>query len=145
MRNAVHIELPANNSFLHVLDACIIEVLEQVEEIEDPGVTINDIRVAVQEACNNIIEHAYANHNDGRIGVTFTVDESASHLTIELHDTGSSFDFDVASVSLPDTESLNERGCGLFLLYTLMDEVIYVPKTGNNFWRLMKLLRQEIA
>ena len=139
--NTIELDLPANHTNLNILDVCITEMLAQVERMTNPGVIINDIRVAVQEAWNNIVDHAYANQADGRIHVKVALDTSRQHIIIEFHDSGASFDFDVANVTSPaDPVNMEERGLGLFLLYTLMDEVNYMPNPHNNFWRLMKHL-----
>jgi anti-sigma regulatory factor (Ser/Thr protein kinase) len=139
-RDTIHIDLPACTRYLNILDACITELLEQVDTMPDPGVTINDIRVAAQEACMNIIDHAYTMEATGRIGITLILDQTSQHLIMELRDTGYSFDFDISNFSVKNMETVNEDEVGLFLLYMLMDEVIYVPQRGNNFWRLRKHL-----
>ncbi len=138
--DTIHIDLPASTRYLNILDACITELLEQVETMPDPGVTINDIRVAAQEACMNIIGHAYHMNNQGRIRITLTLDQGSQHLIMELRDSGYSFDFDISSFSVKNMDMVNEEEVGLYLLYMLMDEVIYVPQMGNNFWRLRKHL-----
>ncbi len=139
--STIHLELPASHSHLNILDVCITELLGQVEQMPNPGVTINDIRVAVQETWNTIVEHAYAHTPHGRVQVSLKLDDTARHIVIEFHDTGTSFDFDIAHiVAVPDPEHVEEQTLGLFLLYTLMDEVVYVPRPSENFWRLMKHL-----
>jgi serine/threonine-protein kinase RsbW len=60
------------------------------------------------------------------------------HLTVEIRDTGKPFDLDAV-----ETPGLNEpqiHGYGLFLIQQLMDEVVYIPKPGDNRWRLVKHL-----
>lgn len=139
-KTMIQLDLPANHKHLNILDVCITELLEQIERLSEPGITINDIRLAVQEAWNNIIDHAYADKLDGRVHVSLMLDEYAHHIIIELQDTGASFDFDTVNVSDIDPTTAHDKDLGLFLLYTLMDEVTYVPRPGNNFWRLMKHL-----
>jgi anti-sigma regulatory factor (Ser/Thr protein kinase) len=141
----VFLDLPANYTSLNILDACIIEILEQVEYMAEPAIIINDIRVAVQEACTIIIEHAYADQERGRIAVAFTLDEEPRCLRVELHHTGSLLDFEPPDQQEDVAASLNPeepetRGYGLFLLYTLMDDVTYTPQPGNNRWVMTRHL-----
>jgi anti-sigma regulatory factor (Ser/Thr protein kinase) len=139
-RTMIHLDLPATQKHVNILDVCITEVLDQVNELSDPGITINDIRLAVQEAWNNIVEYAYQGDANGRVDISLFLDETAHHLIIEMHDSGCSFDFDIANVSGLDAEDIRGDHLGLFLLYMLMDEVTYVPRPGKNFWRLLKHL-----
>jgi anti-sigma regulatory factor (Ser/Thr protein kinase) len=40
----------------------------------------------------------------------------------------------------PNLEQPGERGMGIFLIRQLMDEVVYEPQPGANYWRLRKQL-----
>jgi len=81
------------------------------------------VEMAVDEACTNIIEHAYGGEDRGDIECTCQV--KAGELRVTLRDYG--HPFDPASVPEPNiTASLEERqegGLGLFLMRKLMDEV----------------------
>jgi anti-sigma regulatory factor (Ser/Thr protein kinase) len=92
-----------------------------------------DITLAVEEACTNIIEHAYKG-NGGSFDVRFEVRDS--DLVVTLRDHGQPFD--PAAVIKPDFSlPLEERplgGLGLHLMQKLMDEVrfSFSPKHGNE-------------
>jgi anti-sigma regulatory factor (Ser/Thr protein kinase) len=96
----------------------------QVEQTGFSGLDINRIELAVDEACSNIIQHAYAGRSDGLIRVNVHVVPSG-RITITLIDTGRSFDPD--SIPEPDpTGSLDELkvgGLGLYLMRQAMDDV----------------------
>ncbi|UCC89349.1 MAG: ATP-binding protein [Anaerolineales bacterium] len=91
------------------------------------------VEMAVDEACTNIIEHAYGGEGRGEIECTCQMNSHA--LKVTLRDFGSSFD--PSSVPEPNiTASLEEReagGLGLFLMRKLMDEVSFefTPDSGN--------------
>lgn len=80
------------------------------------------VQMAVDEACSNIIEHAYGGEGRGDIECTCQVDETG--LTVILRDQGEPFNPD--RVPLPNLNaSLDERdecGLGLYFLQQLMDE-----------------------
>ena len=97
------------------------------------------VQLAVDEACSNIIEHAYGGQNRGEIECSCQVNKKA--LTIVLRDHGRPFD--PASIAAPNlTLGLNERqvgGLGLFLMRHLMDEVRFEAQgEAGNVLTLVK-------
>jgi len=85
--------------------------------------TVYQVRLAVDEACSNIIEHAYGGESGGVIECSLGV--SSGELTIVLRDYGDPFDPE--SVPEPDVNaSLQDRpggGLGLYFIHHMMDEV----------------------
>lgn len=81
------------------------------------------VQLAVDEACTNIIEHAYGGEGVGTIGITTIVSDDG--LTVILRDTGKSFNPD--SVPIPVTnlplEEIQPRGIGLYLMRKMMDDI----------------------
>lgn len=92
------------------------------------------VRLSVDEACSNIIEHAYRGGSEDPIGIKCSVTPEA--LTIQVHDHGETFD--LSQVRAPDLESsLEERrigGLGIFLMRRYMDKVEFrsVPRGGPD-------------
>jgi serine/threonine-protein kinase RsbW len=92
------------------------------------------IQTAVDEACANIIDHAYGGENIGKISIS--VSKIKDGIQIVLHDTGEPFD--PGEVPEPDiTSSLEirkERGLGIFFMRQLMDKVRFEfsHKEGNT-------------
>lgn len=97
------------------------------------GSEIDAVELAVDEACSNIIEHAYRGMHGGDIECTCDLGQDS--LTIALRDHGRSFD--ASSLPSPDlTSDIAHRklgGLGVYLIRTLMDEVRFEPlgKSGN--------------
>ena len=91
------------------------------------------VQLAVDEACSNIIEHAYRSEGQGSIECTCRISEEG--LTIMLRDYGHPFDPD--NIPAPDVNAcLDERpggGLGLYFMRQLMDEVHFelTPNLGN--------------
>jgi len=91
------------------------------------------VQLAVDEACTNIIDHAYGGESDQQIEINCEI--SKENLTIILQDYGQPFEMD--SILPPDlNSSLSERevgGIGLHLIRNLMDGINYqsTPDTGN--------------
>lgn len=92
------------------------------------------VKLAADEACSNIIEHAYGGGPDGEIEIVCEVQNG--QITLKIHDRGR--EFDMSTVREPNLSSdLNEReigGLGVFLIHRLMDEVCFKSsrKTGNT-------------
>lgn len=95
---------------------------------------IEDIKVAVTEACTNVVHHAYEKNEKGKIKINFAV--YSDRLKIFVIDEGKSFDKKAVSKKIgpvsPDAavETLNEGGLGLFLIETLMDKVEISGESG---------------
>jgi len=108
-----------------------------VKVASDAGFSDRDvyaIQTAVDEACANIIDHAYQGENIGDIKISLITLTNLIKIIIE--DTGIPFDPD--SVPVPDITSpleiRKERGLGVFFIRKLMDEAVFdfsAPK-GNT-------------
>lgn len=99
---------------------------------------VYSIEMAVDEACSNIIEHAYGGEGKGEIRCTCTVNERK--MTITLSDWGKTFD--LSKVPAPNlSEHLEERqahGLGLYFIRQWMDEVRFVSKEAENTLTMVK-------
>lgn len=98
------------------------------------------VEMAVDEACSNIIEHAYADRA-GEIEVACRC-PAAGLFEVVLHDSGRPFDPDEIPEPMVtgevDLDSLNEGGLGLYFMRKLMDEVRFesAPGQGNTLTML---------
>ena len=87
---------------------------------------IDEIRMAVVEACINAFEHSQA--TDRKVYITYAVlgDEEPEKLQITLSDTGVGFRFeDVAEPRIEEKlRAARKRGWGLKIIRGLMDDVV---------------------
>ena len=102
------------------------------------------LEMAVDEACANVIEHAYGHDVSKEVVVRVTLDDET--LSIDIEDTGSGFD--PGAVNQEELEQLiNKRktgGLGMRLMTKLMDEVRYEIEPGKkNALHMTKRLRKE--
>lgn len=97
--------------------------------------TVFGIQMAVDEACANIIEHAYGPDIEGDIMLTCSLDRRGDFV-VSIHDTGRSFD--PRSVPDPplgvDLEHMPEGGLGLYFMRKLTDDLHFEfdPHGGNT-------------
>jgi serine/threonine-protein kinase RsbW len=131
----IALNIPATYTYLNVISACIGALLERVGELPDRNMITYQVRLAVHEACTNIVEHAYAG-DEGRILVIFSFENNLRRLVIRLEDSGKAFQ--LTGYQQPNIGEAQVSGYGLFLMHQLMDEVTYHPLPGKNQWRLVK-------
>ena len=88
-------------------------------------VAVEQYKLAVDEACTNVIKHAYKGREDGDIEITIAVDPE--RMTVTIRDQGERFER--STYQEPNLiRSIKERrggGYGVHLMRRLMDEVEY--------------------
>ena len=93
---------------------------------------IGKIILAVDEACSNVIKHAYKYSIDGEISVSLNFKKPK--LVISITDEGTHFDPDL--IPEPDIKEYHKQkkvgGLGMFLMKKLMDEVKYKNLSDNR-------------
>jgi len=111
----------------------IIEFIAEAcdESGVDPAARF-DLTLAVEEACSNVIEHAYG-AKGGKLEMRYETRDR--DVIITLHDHGRPFN--PKTVARPDTVAPLEKrpigGLGLHLMYELMDEVTFsFHRHGNT-------------
>ena len=118
------------------------EILEEIgafmqEAVSDSELSESDryaLQLVVDEAATNIIEYAYRDQDQGTIDLT--VNQSPEKVVIIMHDDGQPFDPDGVIKYQSDValEEMKERGAGLHLIKTIMDDVTFKfdERKGNT-------------
>ena len=104
---------------------------------------ISKIALAVDEACTNVIKHAYK--FDPSKTITVTVKRGDALFEVDILDTGRQFN--PADVHAPDMKEylthFRKGGLGVYLMKSLMDRVEYSIEPGKqNEVRLIKYLQR---
>ena len=125
--------------FIHLEQICEFVT----KEAKDAGLndeSIYAVQLAVDEACTNIIEHAYSDEENGDI--VCECKNVGDGLEIILKDHGKPFDPD----SIPEPkigvplQDLKSRGAGLYLIRKLMDEVTFdFNGSGESILKMKKM------
>jgi serine/threonine-protein kinase RsbW len=96
-----------------------------------PEATVENIILAVDEACTNIIKHAYKLSPEGEIIIKIDFDKEK--FTVTIIDYGKSFEPE--RVPLPDLQKYYREhrvgGLGMYLMKSLMDDVEYSSVPGE--------------
>ncbi|MDL1894499.1 ATP-binding protein [Sphingobacteriales bacterium CHB3] len=102
---------------------------------------VSKIALAVDEACTNVIKHAY--QYDAKKKITITVGDSNGNFEVSIVDSGKQFD--PKRIKQPDMKeylsSYRRGGLGVYLMKSLTDTVEYDIEPGKrNQVRLIKQL-----
>jgi serine/threonine-protein kinase RsbW len=92
---------------------------------------VDDLKVAVSEACTNAIDHAFPGQERGRGLICVTCRPGEGELRIEVRDGGCGFD--PATADVVDEQAPEKHGgLGLFLIRKLMDEAQVASQPGGG-------------
>lgn len=110
---------------------------------EHPAVdqqTRYDLKLAVEEACTNVITHGYAGMNPGSIMLRLAFDPD--QVLVTLTDFG--HQFEPYEPAAPDVEASLEEGLshgfGLYFIYRTMDQIEYESAEDGNHLTFVKRL-----
>ncbi len=130
------LQVPAEDRHL----AEIRDFIQDVgEKIQIPGKILANTKLAVDEACTNIVKHGYK----GKTGfIEVVVTGNQREFSMEIRDQGESFD--LRNVKSPDlkmyVETRKRGGLGVFLMNQLMDDVRYRGGPDGNVLMMSKRL-----
>ena len=140
IENTFTLDVPSTTQNLAMIREFVTRVAAQagLNEVE-----VGQLELAVDEACANVIEHAYGDDKTKQVMVRAIFDEDT--LRIHVIDTGKGFDpTQVPEQELKDLIAKRRTGgLGMRLIKTLMDEVHYDMEPGKrNELRMVKKLRK---
>lgn len=121
----------------------LAEIRDFVQEVGEklliPQKILANTKLAVDEACTNVVKHGYKG-DSGFIEIVIT--GNGREFSIAIHDTGRSFD--LRNVKSPDlkmyVETRKRGGLGVFIMNQLMDEVRYRAGHDGNALTMVKRL-----
>jgi Anti-sigma regulatory factor (Ser/Thr protein kinase) len=88
---------------------------------------IDDIKIAVSEACTNVVCHGQLNENDV-YEVICNIGENEFFISVEDKAGG----YDVDEYKKPSIDELKPGGMGLYIIQALMDKVDIVSQVGQG-------------
>lgn len=142
MPNECHLTVPGRLDQLITISEFIAQAARQSKLDER---TTFHIQMAVDEACTNVIQHAYRGIEEGEITLTCRCTDDM--FTVIIQDHGRPFDpTEVPSPDLSaDLEDRREGGLGLYFMHRLMDEVRFDfnNKAGNTVTMIKRIPPQS--
>ncbi|HEV2069990.1 MAG TPA: ATP-binding protein [Acidimicrobiales bacterium] len=136
----VRLEIPALPAFVGVARTVVAAIATSIPGIDDDR--LEDLRIAVSEACTNAVEAHQAVGRDQRVVLRCLLEQEVLQVSVE--DSGNGFD--PAAVPprplVGDLGQLNsERGWGLQLIRALVDDVTFEPTNEGTAVHLSMKLR----
>jgi serine/threonine-protein kinase RsbW len=138
--NLFRLKLPAASENLDIIRKFIAGIAENMGFSEEE---IYQVELAVDEACANVIKHAYIDENTQEKNIHVTVKTKTRQIEITIADKG--VGFNPQSIKTPNMDEYLKKmkpgGLGLHLIKTLMDKVYFRINPGvRNEVRMIKEL-----
>jgi serine/threonine-protein kinase RsbW len=131
------LDLPSEAGVLNLVRAALRAVADDSRRVRLEAREVDEVQVALQEACTNAIRHAHKGDPTKRFRVEMRRLEHA--LEILVRDHGAPFDLDAPSPAQAD--ALPEGGYGIRIMRSWMDEVAVTREGGGNVLRLVRRYR----
>jgi anti-sigma regulatory factor (Ser/Thr protein kinase) len=131
------LDVPADPAAMFLVRALVGKISERIGfEAEE----IDQLVLAVDEACTNVIRHAYAGVGAGRIILTFT--PSPDYFEVMIRDFGKGAD--PAGFEGRDLDELRPGGLGIHFIKSVVDNLEYtVPPGGGTVLKMMKFMPKQ--
>lgn len=138
MSEKLQLALPAEDAALPTIRNFIEDACARAGLDED---TSFDVKLAVDEACMNIVEHGYAGMDPGSIVVSLQY--GTQQMVVRITDFGRPFE--PADPPTPDPEAALDSdtlgGFGVYFMYRSVDSVTYEATASGNTLTLVKNLQ----
>lgn len=122
MKEMINLKLPCKPEYVNIARMNIATIANNMKMNYE---VIQDLKVAISEACNNIILHS-----DVKSYYEIDFNINKENLLVEIKDSGKGFDLD--NYKEPDLDNPKEGGLGLFIIDSLMDEFEVISEKGNG-------------
>ncbi|MCG2721376.1 MAG: ATP-binding protein [Thermodesulfovibrionales bacterium] len=137
MKDSLRISFPSHPKYLSVVRLLTAKIAELCGF---RGKIIEEIRLAVDEACANVIKHAYKGDTSKEIVLKYTSTEKK--FTVILEDRGAKADSRL--IKGRDLEEVRPGGLGVHFIHRVFDVFEYDEKrTRGNRLILIKYLGRE--
>jgi serine/threonine-protein kinase RsbW len=137
------LKIPADSKNLDIIRKFISGISENMGF---PDEEIYKIELAVDEACANVVKHAYLVTNSRRDRIiNIEARDKKDRLEIVIFDKGRGFD--PKKIKKPDIveymKKMKRGGLGIYLIKALMDQVSFRIRAGvRNEVRMVKFLKE---
>jgi len=143
--DVIELTLPARVEYISVARLTVSGIANRMGLSFDE---IEDLKLAVGEACTNAVQHAYGGEN-GTLSITCEV--YPDRIVIQVADKGKGFDYGAIKERMRpinphlDVDHIPEGGLGLYLIHALMDEVEVQGEAGVVVSMTKYVRRDEVA
>lgn len=133
----VILDVPAHPSAMFAVRALVGKISERIGFNADET---DKLVLAVDEACTNVIRHAYNLHFDERIVLTFTL--GSDYFEVTIRDFGSGAD--PSKFQGRELDEIRPGGLGLHFIRSAVDKVEYdAPPGGGMLLKMTKFIPEQ--
>lgn len=130
VKKKYQLRIPSQTDNLELIREFVARIARKVGFKDDD---VSKIELAVDEACANVIKHAYHNKNEKKpIDIAIQIDYQKFTIIITDHGRG----FNPQKIKSPDMKEylaeMRVGGLGIYLMRTLMDEIDFNIKPGKR-------------
>jgi serine/threonine-protein kinase RsbW len=130
----VRLTIPAKAEYI-TLGRLALSAIARVRPLSDE--TLNDLKLALTEACTNSVRHAYSGDRAGTVEIVYQLEPD--RLVVEVVDDGQGFE--PGELAGEGNGDLNEGGLGIAIIQAVTDEVeIGERESGGSRLRFVKFL-----
>jgi serine/threonine-protein kinase RsbW len=142
MKNDIvlEIKIPSQTRYLRLIGKIGEDMAKVLDHYEgDLESLARQINIVLTEALANAIIHANADDPSKEVLVRININDK--ELAIRVFDSGQGFDLNKVTYRCSNSDVLNEKGRGIFIIRSLMDSVVYKKANGGNVLEMRKALR----
>jgi serine/threonine-protein kinase RsbW len=142
MKNNIEVEItvPNQTRYLSLIGRIGEDLARELNNFKgDREALAHHLNVVLTEAMVNAIKHANAADPEKEVQIRIRI--STKELCIRVYDCGQGFDLNAIPSPAFDTDQLEEKGRGIFIIRSLMDSVNYRKIKGGNVLEMKKALR----
>jgi len=129
----IRLQIPAHADYIDLVRICLYGIASKLSfSYED----IEDMKVAVSEACNNAVLHGSQSPESFPIDICFVIEKSS--LAMKIKNDGPAFLYaealnNAAPLQAEEISELPVGGLGIYIMQALMDEVsVRATANGNE-------------
>ncbi|MGI9016820.1 MAG: ATP-binding protein [Euzebya sp.] len=135
MNVSLDVELPRCSRAIPVLRHSVVRLCAEIGVSPDD---IQDLSLALAEACNNVVLHA---HDDDSFAITFSLVDLTAKVVVRNSKTP--YPAAVMDSAMGAVDPLSESGRGMAIMRALVDTARFAPGDGGG--TLVELTRQVSA
>ncbi len=134
--NKFTMQIPSRTDNLEIIREFVVGIARRYGFKDD---AISEIELAVDEACANVIKHAY--RYDDQHNIDITVETNSTKIAITISDQGLGFNPERLESPQQRLQKHARGGLGIALIRKVMDEVSFSINPGrHNEVRMVKYL-----
>jgi len=133
----IELTIPSSHMMLGIPDAVIQELGSELSFSQSE---LDELSTSVIEGCTNALEHG--NHMKSEMPVRLSIDFERTRIEVTIFDNGPGFDFETLDFSQEPADLMQERGRGIYIMFTYCDELSFFRSDGSFAVKMVKKAKE---